>query len=181
MSRWGPEGPPEEAYSRVSRDIEALYAGLHAIVAQQVAELMRAYDVTDRGLTLAEQTRLGPHDRGVAIAAVDPASSPLLLGFPTSPGVAVAFGHWGGGRQVPSCECDACDLSLAEAVEELNQVIAQVVGGFTERVGRSGLRVTHELLFRDPQGEAKSWLDRPEARRLGLRRSTIVWAPWPRR
>ena len=58
--RWGPAGPPQEAYSRVTRDLSAVYAGLPVALDERLARL-----VADVGATVREVSpRELPRDAG---------------------------------------------------------------------------------------------------------------------
>lgn len=46
--RWGREGPPEVAYSRVTRDLSEVYAGLPADVSRRLQRLAGEFEVRVR-------------------------------------------------------------------------------------------------------------------------------------
>lgn len=128
MPRWGPDGPPPEAYSRVTRDLAVVYADLHRLADERVARLLEQYDATSRVLTEAEQQRLAHPARSVAVDPADPAAAVLLVGWIEGPALRTFAGGWGSGAVTPTCSCDACDTSLPEALDELDRVIHGVVG-----------------------------------------------------
>jgi hypothetical protein len=184
--RWGREGPPEVAYSRVTRDLSEVYAGLPADVSRRLQRLAGEFEVRVRRgrpseldlrqpwpddarvAGIREVFVLTPARRSAAVLEVAITEVPTLMCRTTSP-------HWFG---VPACTCDACDTDLDEALGELEQVIDDVTGGGTERV--SGLRrVRVEQRF----GATTStvWHTPGEARALGVRRGRREWAPWPAR
>jgi Family of unknown function (DUF6226) len=178
VTRWGPGGPPADAYSRVTRDLATVFAGLHMSVDDRVARLVRTYDATARALSDDEVARLRtPLLRSVAVVPPDAAASPLLVGWTEHPGVIVAAGDWSGPWPAPTCGCDACDEDVEDAVYEFDRVVAGVTAGFREWVW-SGLRVEigHEMA--STSGWARySWRD---AKRHGFPRGwrRRRWASW---
>lgn len=180
--RWGSAGPPEEAYSRVTRDLAVVYAGLPAALDAHLQRLVTDYDATLREAAPDELPR-GPVEqppldgRAVAVVPADPrclglwlvlTDAPTLWGWTAGP-------SWFG---LPQCSCDACDTDLEELLRELDQVTVGATGGMSRQV--SGLRRVR-VADRGPSWASTSWFDRSEARALGLRRGRWDWPPWPRR
>lgn len=177
--RWGPEGPPEEAYGRVTRDLATLYAPLHDTVRAMVDELVAHYDVEHRAASDAEQTRVeGCVSDLRETTVLVPRSrdqSPLIVGRCDLPGVHVAYGRWASGH-LPACGCDACGETLEDLVDEFSEVRRVVTGGFGEWVRHEG--GTWWLGLQD----GASSLDRAERRALGITEPVeIAWQPWTRR
>jgi hypothetical protein len=177
--RWGLEGPPEEAYGRVTRDLATLYAPLHDTVREMVDELVAHYDVEHRAASDAERARVegcvSDLRETTVLAPRSPDQSPLIVGQCDLPGVHVAYGRWASGH-LPPCGCDACDEALEDLVDEFSEVRRVVTGGFGEWVRREGS--TWWLGLQD----GASSLDRAERRALGITEPVeIAWQPWSRR
>ena len=131
--RWGPDGPPPEAYSRFS-DPER-YRPLLAEVDRLVGELERTYDVrVDRAATWPVE----PHEALERVVRVEPArGAALVLAVGEPPRVLAWSGHWSGDGRFPACGCDACDETADDVVEHLRGWVASVVlGRSTERLSR---------------------------------------------
>ncbi len=159
---WENGGPPDEAYSRVTRDLAAVCADFVAWLDRLPRALTEAYDCT--ASTVGQLTTITP---------ADPAASPLRLerrGHEAG-GTVVVMGF---GRQcsesVTDCLCDACDGDSAEFIEAAEDLVAVVTGGFEEfrRRGSEGYLAVG-------QRGASS----PPARRGAS--FEVIWAPWPRR
>ena len=196
-TRWGPDGPPPEAYSRVT-DAER-FRPLHAAMREIIDRLQSKYDVTltegygldeelERRMTLAAPTViLTPSDSGAA---------PISIVFSAFPGLHLRFGRWHV-EPFPDCGCDACDESAEGEIERLIDIVDDVTAGrFREGIripllSRSGWRETE--LWADktqlPQRNTGIWsrgssrIDRQQARSMtgGARRMDLNWKPWPRR
>src|SRR5262245_42075184 len=123
--RWGDEGPPEEAYSRVSRDLRDVTADFARFLADLPVELVGSYDCRVRELTAEERQRLrgkssDQFDEAYAIQPADPSATTLLIGrerFHEGASVALGLGV-AIDPGIPSCFCDACD-------EDSQSLIAQ--------------------------------------------------------
>ena len=180
--RWGPAGPPEEAYSRVTRDLSVVYAGLPGALDERLARLATDFDATVREVSGDELPRDGgggpaPAGRARVVVPADPRCLSLRLVLTDEPSVR----FWTTGPVwlgVPVCTCDACDTDLVELLEQLDGVIDDVTGGMSMAV--SGFRrVRVDIHSTSSRGTA--WHSRGEARALGLRRGRWQWPPWPRR
>jgi hypothetical protein len=179
MNRWGPAGPPDEAYSRVT-DAER-FRPLHEAALRQVAWIEREFFVTREdgfgllppppGMTLARPS--------IRLAPALPAAASILLVFTTFPGILLRFGHCAT-ETFPACGCDACDETAEEETERLREVIGCVVAGrFQERLGWRGADDRWEV-----------WSERGRSGRGGIGtcaeslprrlRRTTSWKPWPR-
>jgi hypothetical protein len=186
--RWGPDGPPPEAYSRVTDPDR--FAPLHEFAGKLLGTLESAFHVERReGYDLdpdADPTdlarpsvRLTPH---LALAA------PLQLTFTTFPGLLVRAGRWHH-EPIPACGCDACDETADSAIEELCFLVEQIVAGrFREELRLSRLSGSAWLLRefggRDvgASRSGKTRMTRAGARQLlGTGPRKYDWKPWPRR
>jgi hypothetical protein len=187
MSRWGPEGPPDEAYSRVTNPER--YAPLHGIVTELLDRLESQFDVeseTGYGLDVEhEKQDLARPSRRLTPRA--PNAAPLLVSFTSFPGVAARFGRWHT-EGFPHCGCDACDESVGEAVQRLEQIVLAVTtGGFREsllgaRLGDGWL--SYELLSPDGgrrAGEGRIARTRAKQMLAGSDESSFDWSAWPRK
>ncbi|OZM70465.1 hypothetical protein CFN78_25220 [Amycolatopsis antarctica] len=131
MSRWGPEGPPEEAYSRVSDP--AKFAAVHVPGRRVLAELTRRYQVrAEEYQAQARPAREGRHaaQAGPAVRLVpaDPAAWPLTIVFTAATGIEV----WAGEEHrlhLPVCACDACDETTEESEVHLRDWVGLIVAG----------------------------------------------------
>ena len=189
-SRWWPDGPPEEAYSRVT-DAER-FAPLHDAANEMIARLEADYDVERaegwglddelaKGLTCARPT--------VKLSPADPDAAPITVVFSDFPGLHVRFGRWRTDL-FPVCGCDACDESPDDLVQQLTMMVESVTSGeFQEVVERSAALLTLdgwlETEFRGPawEGSREYIDDSSRLRRMlgGRRRLASDWKPWPRR
>ncbi len=129
--RWGAEGPPLEAYSRVTNPerFEPIIPAILSIIDQ----LETTYDVDrDEGYGLDDKLerrslsdivrptiRLTPRNRHAA---------PITVAFSSFPGIHVRFGKLTT-EPYPSCGCDACDETADSEIERLNDMIHNVTRG----------------------------------------------------
>ncbi|MDE2859983.1 MAG: DUF6226 family protein [Chloroflexota bacterium] len=196
-TKWGPDGPPPEAYSRVT-DAER-FRPLHAAMREIIYRLQNDFDVAltegygldeelERRLTLdAPSVRLTPSDSGAA---------PITVVFTNFPGLHLRFGHWLI-EPFPDCGCDACDESAEGEIENLTDMVDDVTAGrFREWVripmlssaawkGREKWADQTRLHERNTGtwSGGESRIDRREARAItgGRRRMDFRWKPWARR
>ena len=196
-TRWGPEGPPPEAYSRVT-DAER-FRPLHAAMREIIARLQTEYDVTATegyGLDEELEARMTLEAPSVVLTPTDPGAAPITVVFTDFPGLNVRFGRWLV-EPFPDCGCDACDESAEGEIEHLTDIIEDVTAGRF----REGIRIP--LLSRHAWRERELWADQTRlherntgtwsrggsridkrlARSMtgGARRLDINWKPWPRR
>jgi len=186
-NRWGAEGPPLEAYSRVT-DPER-FASLHQVAAELLDRLEREFEAEraegygldpelEQGVKLARPSvSLVPRDAGAA---------PIVVAFSTFPGIAVRLGRWCTSA-FPTCGCDACDETAEGEIERLNSMIDNLTAGrFREaiRISAEGT-ARHEWEFWSGGGRSaqRSLLDPARARELVAAgdRSLYEWGPWPKR
>jgi Family of unknown function (DUF6226) len=181
--RWDPDGPPEEAYGRVTRDLPTLYAPVVELARTMIDELAADYDVDRRSVTGAELKRVeGCVSDALETVALVPRSgdrSPLIVGICDLPGVHLAYGRWAS-EHLPECGCDACDETPDDLIELLTGTRDLVVGGFAEwvRRGEGQWWVGHQTAVGSEEGS----VDRAERRKLGIRKPIeLAWQPWRRR
>jgi len=185
--RWGAEGPPLEAYSRVTNPDR--FASLHDVAAELLDRLELEFDAEraegygldpelEEGCKLARPSvTLVPRDVGAA---------PIVVTFSDFPGVRVRFGRWCM-TAFPTCGCDACDEATESETQRLNSLIDNLTAGrFREaiRIPADGA-AWKESEFWSVGGRCSqgSQLDRARARQLvaARDRSSYDWGPWPRR
>ena len=186
--RWGPEGPPEEAYSRVTNPER--YLPLHDAATEMLDRLEREFAVD----------RLEGHDAdddwvrvdlarpSVRLVPHDPQAAPIVVAFTDFPGLYLKFGSWRT-EPFPDCGCDACDEIPNELIEEMTGMVEAVVsGGFRESIRVSRLLedgwYETEVRFRDGGFRgSESSVQRSRALKMtgGKRHVTLDWKPWPRR
>jgi Family of unknown function (DUF6226) len=186
MSRWGPEGPPPEAYSRVTNPQR--FHPLHEVALTLLSERHETFDVEwieghsiDRELETADLAR-----PSIRLVPAHPTAAPLTVAFTTFPGLRVRVGRWCSAA-FPGCGCDACDETADEEATRLAAMIDEVVGGrFREsialpRVGDGWQE--WELWSPARRISGRLQIDRDSARAMlaEIRDSPIVWTPWPRR
>jgi hypothetical protein len=185
-NRWGAEGPPLEAYSRVT-DPER-FASLHRVAAELLDRLEREFDAER-----AEGYGLDPElEQSVKLARPcvtlvprDAGAAPIVVVFSDFPGIVVRFGRWCTAA-FPTCGCDACDETAASEIERLESMIQSLTAGrFREaiRIPDEG-PAWQEWGFGFQRGHrAKSQLDPDRARELVAAgdRSLYEWGPWPKR
>ncbi len=189
-NRWGIEGPPDEAYSRVTNPER--FQPLHAAATELLDRLKREFaverlDVHDVDDELARikfarpPVRLVPHD---------PQAAPIVVAFTDFPGLHLRFGSWRT-EPFPNCGCDACDETADGSIEDMTKMVESVVsGGFCESIQvplllGSGWQES-EFRFNDAHnGSSRSRGRIPRSRALemtgGERHVTLDWKPWPRR
>ena len=183
--RWGIEGPPPEAYERVT-DPERFRA-LHDAAVRLLRRLEATFDVerlegydVDRELEESDLAR-----PSVRLLPRSPDAAPIVLAFTAFPGLRVRFGRWRTDA-FPTCGCDACDETADDEADRLSGLVDDVTAGrFREAIGLPFLGHTwQELEFWSARGRSSSrWrIARSRARQM-LRasdRSSFEWKPWPR-
>ncbi len=184
-NRWGPDGPPEEAYSRVTNPER--FAPLHDAARALLDRLEAEFDVRRAVVTEPddEYSKGGSDLPTVMLAPNDDASAPLLVTFTEFPGVIVRFG-FRGFRAFPTCGCDACDESAEEEAQQLREEVDRMVSArYSEVVTIPALGKAHVVdTFEWPTGRSSQEgpMDRAEARKLIEEgRATKSWQPWSRR
>jgi hypothetical protein len=187
MNRWGSEGPPPEAYSRVTNP--GRFRPLHDIALTLLGQLHASFDVRRiEGYGLDGELEVGDLARpSIRLIPGDSEAAPLTLTFTTFPGLRVRAGRWCTAA-FPACGCDACDESADDEAARLAQMIDDVVAGrFRERIVLPPVG--------DASQEWELWSSPPRRSSGGLQidregacamlaevaSSSIDWAPWTRR
>ena len=186
--RWGPEGPPPEAYSRVTN--AERFRPLHGAMLEIIGRLENDFEVEredgygldeelEKGLELAgPSVRLNPRNAGAA---------PIGVVFSNFPGLHLRFGRWYK-EPFPSCGCDACDESAEGEIERLAEMVEDVTAGrFREALRRPLIpflgSAWWETKMWSPDGRRsirRSRVDRRSADRMsgGRRRLVLDWESW---
>ena len=182
---WGREGPPEEAYSRIT-DPER-FRPLHEWALDLVSRLQANYEVAlEVGNGLDTQLQLVPLSREtIGITPLRESSAPIAIAFTDFPGLAVRFGRWDI-EWFPPCGCDACDEMPEEQFDKLSEQVTDVVAGrFREslRMGwrGEGRRSTEFWSDGHRRSRRDTRMPRDEASRILNGRGNFVleWTPWP--
>ena len=188
--RWGIEGPPEEAYSRVTNPER--FQPLHAAAMELLDRLEREFAVErlegpDADDELGRKSLARP---AIRLTPHDPQAAPIVVAFSEFPGLHIRFGSWRT-EPFPNCGCDACDETADGLIEEMTQMVEAVVsGGFREAMRVPPLLgdgwQESEFRFDDGHGGFSRSRGRvPRSRALemtgGERDVTLEWKPWPRR
>jgi hypothetical protein len=185
--RWAAEGPPLEAYSRVTNPER--FASLHDFAAELMDRLELEFDVErtegsgldtelEEGCKLARPSvTLVPRDTGAA---------PVVIVFSAFPGLRVRFGRWCTSA-FPTCRCDACDETVESETERLKSLLDNLTAGrFREaiRIPPDGPAWKEsEFWSGTARCAQQSQLGRTRALQLvaARGRSLYDWGPWPRR
>jgi uncharacterized protein DUF6226 len=184
-SKWGLEGPPPEAYSRITNPER--FEPLHHVALTHLERLQQQFDVQrvegyelDHDLPQVDLARLS-----VKLIPADSSAAPIAIAFTTFPAVIMRCGSLLV-LPFPACGCDACDATAEGEIQRLNEVMDDVVEGrFREsiRIPLIG-DAEHEWELKSSTHRmgGGTRLARSRARALvsGGRR-TFEWAAWPLR
>jgi len=182
-TRWGFEGPPAEAYSRVTNPER--FAPLHPAALAQLQRLQDQFDVERvedyepvRGLTQVDLAR-----PSVKLIPADSKAAPIFVAFTKFPslilrcGLLVELGF-------PACGCEACDETAEGELQRLTDVIDDVVQGrFRESIriplwGEAELSWEFSSTTHRMGGGVR--IARSRARAVVKDHGTSVeWAAWP--
>jgi hypothetical protein len=185
--RWGADGPPLEAYSRVTNPQR--FASLHDVMAELLDRLQREFETERRaayGLDPELEQGCNLSRPSIALLPRHIGAAPLVVAFSDFPGLRVRFGRWYV-VAFPTCGCDACDETVEREIERLRSLIDNMIAGqFREaiRVRADGtgwkesefwsISARHKEELRLDQAHARELLDAGS-------RSSYQWVPWPRR
>ena len=125
---WGIDGPPKEAYERVTEPER--FAPLHEFGVALADRLEATFDVerveawgldteVERKDAARPSIRLTPRNDGAA---------PITVSFSTFPSLSVRLGRWYTDF-FPSCGCDACDETAEYESERLEELVEAVTAG----------------------------------------------------
>lgn len=180
--RWGPEGPPDEAYSRVTNPER--FRPLHAYADRVLERLEARYDVDrEEGHGLDDELERNSAKPTVRLLPRSSDAGPLTVAFSSFPGLFVRLGRWVF-EPLPACGCDACDESLDEQQGRLASMVDGLTSGRLTESIRLGLWGDGWLVTGAPEPYEKSRIGRAKARAMIARtggRRRFDYAPWPRR
>jgi hypothetical protein len=179
------EGPPPEAYSRITNPER--FEPLLRVAMDQVERLEREFDIErvdcfglDPDLERADLTRAS-----INLIPADSTAASILIAFTSFPAVIVRSGLLLD-LTFPECGCDACGATAEAEVQRLTEVIEDVVSGRF----RESIRIP---LWGDAEETWELWspthrrgggvrIARSRARALVARSSqTFEWSAWPLR
>ena len=179
-NRWGTEGPPPDAYSRVTTPER--FRPLHEIADDLIARLEREYLVS--AIPIERDEILEPRgvERFVRLLPESGEAAPITIAFTNFPGLKVRFGYWHT-YGYPFCGCDACDEALEDQSESFSMTVEQAINGrFTEAVHLPliGSAWLHHAF---PGSSGRSLVERDRAKDLiaFARTIKVAWRPWTRR
>ena len=181
---WGGEGPPYEAYSRVTEPER--FRPLHGWTLEAVKRLQAEYDVAleeGKGIdselersSLARPTlKLTPR-RGFCAS--------ITIAFTDFPGLAVRVGHWVT-EWFPSCSCDACDEMPDGEFESLTELLNDVVAGRLResmRLSRGGDGWSSMEMWSGGESRSSGGSRVPRAKAVQILNGKtdifLKWQPW---
>ena len=180
---WGIEGPPDDAYSRVTEPER--FKPLHEWALEAVTRLQQEYEVTlDEGQGMDSELERVPLSRPtLKVTPLQDSCAPVTIAFIDFPGLAIRFGHWATDR-FPPCGCDACDEMPEEEFKKFTELLDDVVSGrFRESLylppeGKGSRR--WELWSPRHRRSNGKWVSRDEARQIlnGKEEIVLKWMPW---
>lgn len=174
---WGPDGPPEEAYSRVTNPERFL--PLHDTALEMLAALERQFDVERvEGYSLDEELAFrGLVRPTIILRPIDTEAAPITVAFTDFPGLHVRFGRWST-EPFPICGCDACAEDAEGETERMTEMVdILTAGGFREAIiyspawwkrgrwlgakpGTTAPRIAYAPLYEEPRKGFKRLLER---------------------
>jgi hypothetical protein len=186
MNRWGSEGPPAEAYSRVTNPERFL--PLHNVALMLLEQLQASFKVERfEGYGLDSELEVGDLALpSVRLVPRDQKAAPLAIAFTTFPGLRVRLGRWLTDG-FPACGCDACDETADEEATRLAKLVDDLTAGrFRESASLSlagdGWQECEHWSLGGHRYSSRSLLDRARVREMlaGRESLSIGWGPWPR-
>ena len=180
---WAGEGPPDEAYSRVTEPER--FKPLHEWTLDAVTRLQAEYDVTlEEGDGMdVELERTALARPTIKLTPRQDSCAPITITFTDFPGLAVRVGRWVT-DYFPSCGCDACDEMPEEEFERLTELLSDVVAGrFRESMrlkpGGDGWS-SREFWSAEGRSSGGSRVPRAKAARIlaGKNEIALEWRPW---
>jgi hypothetical protein len=145
-NRWGFESPPSNSYSVTSNTQR--FAPLHTVADALIEHLKSTYAVSvSEDLSLAGKLA-AESSRAIRLVPLNQDCAALTFLYTTFPGIVV---HAGLLHEFvfPPCGCDACDESIEEQVEDLEQLVLAVASGdYCETLSMGPeVRVAYRIAF----------------------------------
>ena len=184
---WGMEGPPEDAYSRVTEPERFL--PMHQWALELVARLEAEYELNrEEGQGVDAELESRDLDRPtIKLTPTGDSYASITIAFTDFPGLRVRAGQWGT-ESFPVCGCDACDEMPDEEFERFERLMGDVVAGrFRESLSLGprgeGWSRMETWSARGSSSSGGSRLSNEEAVRIlkGEREVVVEWQPWPKR
>ncbi len=125
---WGVEGPPDDAYSRVTEPER--FGPLHDWAIGVVARLQTEYEVTlEEGKGMDAELERSPLAKStLRLTPLQDSCAPITIAFTDFPALAVRAGRWLTDR-FPSYGCDACEEMPDEEFEGFTELLSAAVAG----------------------------------------------------
>ena len=180
----GVEGPPDDAYSRVTEP--ELFRPLQDWALEAVARLQTEYEATlDEGMGMDTELERSPLSRTtIKVTPLQGSCAPITIAFTDFPGLAVRYGRWAT-EWFPSCGCDACDEMPEEEFERFTELLSDVVAGrFRESLHlqrRGEGWISRELgSDTDHRRSGKTRVPRDQTSQIlnGEAEIVLAWMPW---
>lgn len=180
---WSGEGPPDEAYSRVTEPER--FRPLHNWALEAVERLQTEHEVileegTGMDAELERSTLARPT---MKLTPRQESCAPITIAFTDFPALEVRVGRWVTDR-FPSCGCDACDEMPEEEFERLTELLSDVVAGrFWESMrlqpGGDGWS-SRKFWSEEGRSCGESRVPRAKAARIldGEAEIILDWLPW---
>lgn len=125
--KWGVEGPPEKAYSRVTNPER--FRPLHGSAERLLGRLEATFDVErEEGYGLDDELGRYAAKPTVRLAPRSTDGGPLTIVFTSFPGLLVRLGQWVV-EPVPVCGCDACDETAEQEQARLESLVGDLTTG----------------------------------------------------
>ena len=180
---WGGDGPPDDAYSRVTEPER--FGPLHDWALEAVARLQSEYEVTlDEADGMDAELERAPLSRPtIKLTPLQDSCAPITIAFTEFPVLGVRVGRWVTDF-FPSCGCDACDEMPEEEFEMFTELLSDVVAGrFRESMrlqpGEDGWS-SREFWSDEGGSSGGSRVPRAKAARIldGKAEIVLAWQPW---
>ncbi len=182
---WGPDGPPDDAYSRVTGPER--FRPLHDWTLELIREIQAEFEVecAEWHGPDAELERVTLARPLLKLAPPGDNRAPIIVAFTTFPALAVRFGRWRV-DWFPSCGCDACDEVADVEFSRFRELVDCVLSGqFRESLYMTphghGWR-EHEFWSDSHHSKGKSRVETDQIAEMlaGANSMAVAWLPWPR-
>ncbi|CRK51949.1 conserved hypothetical protein [Rhodococcus sp. RD6.2] len=176
------EGPPQEAYGRVTNPQR--FAPLIPAAEELVADLELRFEVTvTREPAVPRRASSTVRTiESIRLIPPDPDQAPLTITTTSFPGLYLDVGAWQH-IALPACGCDTCDEQVEDAVEDLVKYCTALAGGkLSERINVAQRTLEHTW-DGDDWGRSGSQSLSPQ-REAELRARPVIppqsghWRPW---